>query len=59
MVTFNQLIKQLKNKEIYMLIGNGSKNQFRYITDLRNVEIIRTKENSLARENRELFKRKL
>ena len=37
MVTFNQLIKELKNQNTFMLIGNGSKNQFRYITDLRNV----------------------
>ena len=36
-MNFYQLIKELKNKEIYMLIGNGSKNQFRYISDLRNV----------------------
>ena len=36
-MNFNQFIKQIKNKKIFMLIGNGSKNQFRYITDLRNV----------------------
>jgi len=35
MVTFNQLIKELKNKQIFMLIGNGSKNQFRYLNNLK------------------------
>jgi hypothetical protein len=39
MVNFNFLLKKLKsiNTKIYMLIGNGSKNQFRYIADLKNV----------------------
>ena len=38
MVNFNFLLKKLKsiNTKIYMLIGNGSKNQFRYISDLKN-----------------------
>lgn len=33
-LSFNDLTKSMKNKEIYMLIGNGSKNQFR---DLRKI----------------------
>ena len=37
MLTFNSLIKNVKNKNIYMIIGNGSKNQFRYIKDLNKV----------------------
>ena len=35
MSEFYQLVKQLKNNEIYMLIGNGSKNQFRYLSSLK------------------------
>ena len=31
MLTFNELIKELKGDNIYMLTGNGSKNQFRYL----------------------------
>tara|TARA_B100000161_G_C33468421_1_gene376832 strand:+ start:279 stop:875 length:597 start_codon:yes stop_codon:yes gene_type:complete len=37
MLTFNELIKELKGDNIYMLIGNGSKNQFRYLSDLKKV----------------------
>ena len=38
-LTFNQLATLIKYKDVYMLIGNGSKNQFR---DLRNVKGILT-----------------
>ena len=30
-INFNTLVNELKSKEIYMFIGNGSKNQFRYM----------------------------
>ena len=36
MVNFNLLIKHLKMESgIYIIIGNGSKNQFRYISTLK------------------------
>ena len=34
-VSFNGLVKTMKDKEVYMLIGNGSKNQFK---DLRKIK---------------------
>ena len=37
MVNFNYLLKKLKSSNIFMLIGNGSKNQFRYIEDLKKI----------------------
>ena len=39
MLSFNFLLKELKksNGNLFMLIGNGSKNQFRYIKDLKQV----------------------
>ena len=37
MLTFSKLIKKLKSGNIYMLIGNGSKNQFRYLTNLKQI----------------------
>jgi hypothetical protein len=41
---FNSLIKKIKDKDIYMLIGNGSNNQFRYISILKKVmrELLKT-----------------
>ena len=38
-LTFNQLVAHVKQKHVYMLIGNGSKNQFR---DLRKINGILT-----------------
>jgi hypothetical protein len=35
--TFNNLLKELKNKHIHMLIGNGSKNQFKNKTELKQI----------------------
>jgi len=40
MLSFNELVKLVKNKKIYMMIGNGSKNQFR---DMRKLKGILTK----------------
>jgi hypothetical protein len=39
MLSFFSLVKELKNMEgnLYLLIGNGLKNQFRYISDLKKV----------------------
>ena len=37
MLTFSKLIKELKSGNIYMLIGNGSKNQFRYLSNLKHI----------------------
>ena len=39
MISFNNLIKTLKhgNAPLFMMIGNGGNNQFRYIKDLRSV----------------------
>lgn len=39
MLSFNILVQYLKNIDgnVYMLIGNGSKNQFRYIRDLKQI----------------------
>ena len=37
MLTFNQLVNKLKNKDIYLLVGNGTKNQFRYLSELKTV----------------------
>ena len=34
-VSFNGLVKTMKDKEVYMLIGNGTKNQFK---DLRKIK---------------------
>jgi hypothetical protein len=41
---FNSLLKKLKTRSIFMLVGNGSKNQFRYIADLKETlrEILKT-----------------
>lgn len=38
-LTYNQLVKKLSETDgqIFMMIGNGTKNQFRYINDLKNV----------------------
>lgn len=36
-VNFNQLVSKIKYKNVYMLIGNGSKNQFR---NMRNIKTI-------------------
>lgn len=37
MLTFKQLINKVKNTNIYLLFGNGTKNQFRYITDIKKI----------------------
>lgn len=38
MLSFNDLVKALlKTGNVYMLIGHGSKNQFRYINDLKKI----------------------
>ena len=37
MLTFNKLVEQLKKGNIYMIIGHGTKNQFRYISSLKKV----------------------
>ena len=39
MLSYNELISQLKhhNGNIFMLIGNGSSNQFRYLKDLKSI----------------------
>ena len=34
-VTFKSMVKHLKSKKVYMMIGNGTKNQFR---DIRKVK---------------------
>jgi len=34
-VIFHELVKLLKNKNIFMMIGNGAKNQFRYISKIK------------------------
>ena len=36
-VNFNALVKELKNEDVYMLIGNGSKNQFRNMTKVKKL----------------------
>ena len=37
-LTYNKLISKLhENKNLFMFIGHGSKNQFRYINDLKSV----------------------
>ena len=37
MLSFDKLVKQLKKSNTYMLIGHGSKNQFRYLSDLTTI----------------------
>jgi len=39
MLSFNELVKQLKKIDgnLYLLIGNSTKNQFRYISDLKKI----------------------
>ena len=34
-ISFRNLVKHLKSKKVYMMIGNGTKNQFR---DMRKVK---------------------
>jgi len=34
-ISFTKLVKYLKSKKVYMMIGNGTKNQFR---DMRKVK---------------------
>ena len=37
MLSYNELIKIHHNGNIFMLIGNGSNNQFRYLKDLKSI----------------------
>ena len=37
MYTYNNLLQELKKKHIHMLIGNGSKNQFKNKTELKQI----------------------
>ena len=34
---FLDLVKEVKNKDVYMINGNGSKNQFRSITEIKKI----------------------
>lgn len=36
-LNFNSLVKKLKDKDVYMMIGNGSKNQFRDIKKIKTI----------------------
>lgn len=43
-LTFNELLSNIKHKDVYMMIGNGSKNQFKSIRKIKSIvrEIART-----------------
>ena len=49
-LTFNQLISVLKHKNVYMMIGNGSKNQFKSIGKIKTIikEIAKTSDENSA-----------
>lgn len=36
-ISFNQLLKDCKIPKVYMMIGNGSKNQFRYMSKVKKI----------------------
>ena len=43
-ISFTKLVKYLKSKKVYMMIGNGTKNQFR---DMRKVKKIFERDNQI------------